>query len=323
MMAGRLLFLFTIAMLLFLNCFSDAPHENPLDPANGISLSGRVSRYYSNNAIANATVRLSPGNRIAITNSSGNYQFSEISPGMHTITVLTDGYSSQSAEINIENSTERNFALDSLPYFRDISLTTSHTTRWFPPDDIFSVQVETIGEDGDGSGDIDRVWLQIDQFSFSDTLQQITPGSNIFRGQILTSDLPIVNLQEMIGKPFHFFLKDLPGFTNSSLPQYITRIIDKTPQLISPTGLAIISSDTINFKWQSNVDIHFPFTQKIEIYSIDLGLKVDEVNDIGSDASDYLYTSPFSNGKYYWILYIVDEFGNRSGSKDHAFQVQM
>lgn len=311
-----------IGMLFILNCFSDAPRDNPLDPANGITLSGRVRRFYSSNAITNATVRLNPGNRISVTNGAGNYQFPDIPPGTYNLTVFADGYASDSSEINIETNSELNFALDSLPYFRNISLTTSHTTRFFPPDDIFSIQIETVGEDGDGVGDIDQVWFQIDQISFSDTLQQTAPGSNIYRGQVLAPDLPILNLQELIGKPFYFYIKDHPGFANASNSQYITRIIDRTPQIIAPFGLAIISSDTINFKWQANVDIHFPFTQKIEIYSIDLGLKVDEVSNISSDASDYLYTSPFSNGKYYWVLYIVDEFGNRSGSKEGSFQVQ-
>jgi len=323
-LAGKSVLLkIAIGLILILNCFSDAPRDNPLDPANGISLSGRVSRFYSNNAIANATVRLNPGNQISVTNGTGNYQFPDISPGAYNLTIVTDGYAADSAEINIENSTELNFALDSLPHFRNISLTTSHITHWFPPDDIYSMQVETVGQDGDGNGDIESVWLKIDQYNFSDTLQQTAPGSNIFRGQISAPELPINNLNELIGKPFRFFIKDLPGFTNSSLPQYISRIIEETPQLISPVGLTIISSDTINFKWQAIIDIHFPFAQKIEIYSVDLGLKVDEMSNINSDASEYLYTKPFSNGDYYWVLYIVDEFGNRSGSKEGSFRVQL
>lgn len=321
-LAGKLVLLkITIGSILILNCFSDAPRDNPLDPTNGISLSGRVSRFYSNSAIANATVRMNPGNRISITNGTGNYQFPDISPGSYNLTVVTDGYAADSTEINIQNNTELNFTLDSLPHFQNIGLITSHTTYWFL-DDIFSIQVETIGEDGDGIGDIESVWFKIVEYGFSDTLQRAAPSSNVFRGQIFAPDLPINNLQELIGKPFRFFIKDLPGFANSSLPQFITRIINETPQLLSPVGLSIISSDTINFKWQAIVNIHFPFTQKIEIYSIDLGLKVDEMSSINSDASEFLYTKPFSNGNYYWVLYIVDEFGNRSGSKEGSFRVQ-
>ncbi len=321
--ARTLLTKITIGAILFLNCFSDAPRDNPLDPANGISLSGKVSRFYSNDAIPNATIRLKPGNQISITNGEGSYRFSDISPGMYSLTALTEGFASDTAEINIESNSEINFSLDSLSYFRNISLTSSHMIHWFPPDDMYSIHIETIGEDGDGSGDIDKVWFNIDQINFSDTLQRTAPGSNVFRGHIPALDMPIANLQELIGIPIHFFIKDLPGYTNASTPFYISRIIEETPRLISPVGLSIISSDTIDFRWQAITTIQFPFSHKIEIFSIDLGLKVDEISNINSDTSAYTYNTPLSNGDYYWVLYIVDEFGNLSGSKEGSFRVQL
>lgn len=311
------------AIVLILNCFSDAPRDNPLDPANGVSFSGTVRRIYSNDVLQNASVRLSPGNRISITNSNGRYQFSDIAPGSYKALVFADGFSSDTAEVNIEKNIEINFSLDSLPYFRNVFLTTSHITHWFPPDDTYSIVLEATGYDGDGTGDIKVVWYGIESINFSDTLQRVAPGSNIFRGQAVATSLPLTNLHELIGKPFRFFIEDIPGKATESSPHFITRIIEETPQLISPVSLAIISSFPITFKWQPVTNVQFTFTQRIEIYSIGLGLKVDEMSSIASNMSEYIYSSPLSNGDYYWVLYIMDELGNQSGSKEGSFRVQL
>lgn len=322
-MALRFFLFITSGIFLIFGCFSDAPRDNPLDPANGISLSGGVKRFYSNNAVPNADVRLKPGNLVSMTDNAGNFRFSGISPGAYTLTVSADGFSSDTSAVNIEKNLRVDFSLDSLPHFRNISVFTTHITHWFPPDDIYSVVMEATGYDGDGTGDIKDVWFRIDPINFSDTLQRVAPGSNTFRGQAAASSLPVINLQELIGKPFAFFISDIPGNSSESSPHFISRIIEETPQLIAPVGLAVITSFPITFRWQAMPNIPFPFTQKIEIYSIGLGLKVDEMSSIGSNMSEYVYNSPLSNGDYYWVLYIVDELGNQSGSKEGSFRVQI
>lgn len=268
-------------------------------------------------------MRLTPGNRISITNQNGLYQFSKVQPGLYQLNVFADGFSINTAEVNVTTNTEVNFALDSLPYFGDITITTSHISHWFPPEDVYSVQFQATGIDGDGIGDISKVWYEIEDPSYLDTLQQLSPGSNIFRGQAIAQNLPVITLHELIGKPFRFFIEDIPGYLNVSSSQFISRIIDDTPQLISPTGLVTISSFPITFKWTTINTIPFPFTLRIEIYSIDLGLRVEEINNIESIANEFSYSTPLSNGDYYWVLYIVDEYGNRSSSKESSFRIQI
>jgi hypothetical protein len=224
--------------------------------------------------------------------------------------------------VNVTTNTEVNFVLDSLPYFSDIRITTSHVSHWFPPEDVYSLQFQATGIDGDGVGDISKVWYEIENPVYTDSLQQLAPGSNIFRGQVIAQNLPVMTLHELIGKPFWFFIKDIPGYTSVSSPQFISRIIEDTPQLISPTGLVIISSFPITFKWTAINTIPFPFSLRIEIYSIDLGLRVEEINNIESTTNEFIYSTPLSNGDYYWILYIVDEYGNRSSSKESSFRIQ-
>ena len=282
-----------------------------------------MKRLYSNSGLSNAQVRLTPGNRISVTDQNGLYQFSQIQPGLYQLNVFADGFSINTAEVNVTTNTEVNFALDSLPYFSDVTITTSHISHWFPPEDVYSLQFQATGIDGDGIGDISRVWYEIEDPIYTDSLQKLVPGSNVFLGQVIAQNLPVMTLHELIGKPFRFFIEDIPGYLNISSSQFISRIIDDTPLLISPTGLVTISSFPITFKWTAFNTIPFSFSLSIEIYSIDLGLQVGEINDIESTANELIYSTPLSNGDYYWVLYIVDEFGNRSSSKESSFRIQI
>lgn len=270
---------------------------------------------------------MTPGNRVAHTDKNGDYGFSDIPPGSYRLIVSAEGYASDTVMTNIEQNTNIDFVLDSLPYLTDISLTTIHVFRWFPPpNDIYSIQLEVIGEDGDGIGDIDRVWYEIESFGFVDTLQQVSPGSPLFRGQVREMQLPVTSLHELIGKPFRFHIIDLPGYTTASTPRFISRIIEETPQLISPVGLSIVPPDSVTFRWQPASSVQFPFTYRIEIYRISVGLRVHEIQNIPSSADMHLYNDSnnvlLGGEDYYWLLYIVDEYGNRSSSGEGAFRVQ-
>jgi hypothetical protein len=306
-----------------ISCISEAPRDNPLDPANGLTVSGNISRIYTNNPPKNAIVFLQPENLTIITGDDGRYTFSNLKPGNYQLSSTAPGFSEDSATIDLQQNAQIDLVLDSLPYFRDIKITTHHVSRWFPPDDMYSIRYETTASDGDGDGDIEKVWLQIESIAYTDTLQRSSPGSNIFKGEAFTSDLSINSLHELIGKPFVFFVNDLPGQIVKSTNQFLSRIIEDTPQLVSPIGLEDLNSFPITFTWQAIINISYSYSLKIEIFSISLGLKVDEVNDIPFDATTAQFSGPLSTGDYYWILYIIDEFGNSSTSREGSFRIQL
>jgi len=306
-----------------IGCISDAPRDNPLDPANGLMVSGNISRIYTNNPPENAVVFLQPENLTLIVNDDGGYTFSNLKPGVYQLSSTAPGYSADSATFDLQQNTKVNLVLDSLPFFRDIKLTTHHVSRWFPPDDLYSIRYEAAASDGDGDGDINKVWLKIESIAYTDTLQRSSPGSNIFKGEAFTLDLSINSIHQLIGKPFTIYVKDLPGQIVESKDQFLLRIIEDIPQLVSPIGLEVLNSFPINFVWQAIVNISYSYSLKIEIYSISLGLKVDEVNNILSNATTAQFGGPLSTGDYYWILYIIDEFGNSSTSREGSFRIQL
>jgi len=66
------------------------------------TISGHVSA--ANEAAANATVTLQPGNKIAITDDNGYYRFSNLENGKYTITVSLVGYTLKKEEVNMDNN---------------------------------------------------------------------------------------------------------------------------------------------------------------------------------------------------------------------------
>ena len=233
-----------------INCYfllsgcGDAPRDNPLDPVNGIRLSGSVQRFYENTSINDAIITLKPGNFIGRTGSNGSYLIENISPGTYTIVCQKEGFLADSVEITLQQQDVANFRLDALPFFTEISITTQHRVSFINSLDTFFVEIEVTASDPDNPRDVDSVRYQIDAFGFADTLLRINPQQQRFIGQLATSDLGIASLEELNGRPFVFFVKDLPGAVVPSEPQFITRIIQDTPEARFPIN---------------NISINLPF----------------------------------------------------------------
>ena len=75
-----------------------AYHPPPAQPTGAVS--GRVSSASGGTAIAGATVRDSGGTS-SITDGSGGYTISGLTPGSHTVTVSTTGYAPSTQSVNV------------------------------------------------------------------------------------------------------------------------------------------------------------------------------------------------------------------------------
>ncbi len=314
---------FGIIIVLFLaGCGGDAPRDNPLDPVNGIEVTGRVERFYTTNAIQGAMITLKPVNLITLSDASGNFIIQgDIPGGDYLLTCRADGFQSDSLPVTLPFNNKVTFKLDALPYFTNISLTTHHISRFFPPDDLFLVQISVSVDDSDGSGDVAQVTMQIPDFSFVDTLTRISPQEQQFITQLEPHLIGLTSLGELIGKPFVFQAQDLPGAVNQSDAAFITRIIDETPLTQFPAG-GVTLSPPIEFQW-SSVTVPFSFSYMIEIYQsfINFSTLVDAITNIPPDKTSFTYTNALPAGNFFWVIYIVDEFGNRSRSKESSFVI--
>lgn len=316
-----------ILLYLLLNCFSDAPRDNPLDTGNNMpkyQLNGFVQTYYpnlTNSFLRNARITLVPSNEFSISDADGYFFFNNLSPGTYVIYCQATGFVEDSMEIKIENNKQVNFRLDGLPYFKNISISTHHISRWFPVDDLYFLQFAVAAGDTDGVEELDIAEFEIADYSIRDTLDQsVTAGK--FDFTFFLNDYGIASLHQLIGKPFMFYIKDNFGATQASDKQYINRIIEETPVLLAPVELTVIQSIPFNIQWE-RIFLPYPFTLKIEIFRIVSGLniKVAEIPNISGELDTYSYGNVLSPGDYFWTLYIKDEFGNESRSKEGSFRI--
>lgn len=307
-------------VILFYGCSSDAPRDNPLDPVNGLRIEGKVERYYETSAIREAMLLLKPINKTALSAADGSFAIENISPGNYTLLCRAAGFSPDSVELNIQQSTVSNFKLNGLPYFRDISLTTHHISSFSVPNDNFYVLLNVAADDHDNRSDVKTVWYRIENFGFADTLFEDNPQEKTFSGELDIRDLGISSFQQLEGKPFTFFVEDLPEAVTVSEQFFISRIITMTPTGQSPLNVAV--TPPLEFKWDG-LSLPFTFSFKIEIKKINFSFftLVGEVNNISAGDTTATFGNPLEQGEYFWVLYIVDEFGNRSRSLENPFIV--
>ncbi len=318
--------LYLIPILIVLaGCVSDAPHDNPLDAQNGsadLSLNGQVLTYYPPyRPLPGAEVILLPENRLALCDDQGSFAFKNVAPGSFQIIARAQGFAPDTVSLELTASQTQNIHLDALPRFQSVTIRSHHLAQWFPVEDAYYLEIQVRATDPDGLGDVQNVYYSIPDLNFVDTLlAQAQPGQ--FGKMMAQKELPVTNLSQIIGKTFDFTVTDQPGHQMTSPGHFLPRIVEQTPQLVSPVGLETVSGDTIRFEWQK-VYLNYDITFKIELFQINLGVftLITTIEHIPSTENSYVYTAGLPAGQYFWRVYIVDEFGDTSGSKEAAFQV--
>ncbi|NOX38407.1 MAG: carboxypeptidase-like regulatory domain-containing protein [Calditrichaeota bacterium] len=327
----NLFLLFAMTWVVGLNCISNAPHENPLDPDNpntSLTLKGQVLTLYPPyQGIPGVNIWLEPLHRFTQTNPAGEFVFNDLKSGDYTVIAHREGYDSDTVAVNLADHTVLEIYLDALPQFQRISLTTHRYGRYFPPDDLYFLLIDILVSDLDGNSDIVKMEYEIADLGFQDTLRLVEfPDAYTARFvvQRTPEDYTVPSLHTLIGKAFTFQVEDKPGERTTSPPYYLTRIVETLPVVVRPTGLENISTtqDTIQFQWES-VYLPYPFTFRVEIYRLDFGVTtlVQRMEGIAADQTMVAYRNDLKPGDHFWVVYIVDEYGNTSRSREGAFRI--
>jgi hypothetical protein len=322
----------TILLFAFLmtSCFNNADRDNPLDPRsnkyqNFGSLVGHVYTYYAPfQPIASALITLNPGPQTTIANQEGEFALINIEPGNYFVTVNCPGYASDTAQVQIQSNktTSIQFNLDGLPQLDTLILSSGFQHEHFPFEPTQILDITAKVHDPDGPADVATVSFVIPSFDFKDTLDfSLIIGT--FQKKIEEKDLTINHIEELLGQPFFIEITDKVGKRCRYGPQYLFRVIDDEPEIISPKGSAVVGNQPI-LKWQS-FQLPFSFTFKVEIYFI----KEDQIlypaiygfSGISPEISEFQLGTRLPTGLYLWVVSIVDIWGNWSRSKPATFQV--
>lgn len=327
----RQLFLGIIFALGWVGCVSDAPRVNPLDPAHAgsarLQISGKVEHLNNSAPVPEALLFLTPGNMVAQSDMSGFFNISgSIAPGAYSLACVAEGFAPDTLRFTIRQDTSVIFKLNILPVFEHISLTTDHEASFVPPDNFF-LNVDVLVSDADALGNVEATWFDIPATGHRDTLQEIASvqGQRFFK-RIEAVDLGVSSLKELIGKPLVFYARDGQGAVAASGGRYLTRIIDDPPRPLAPITVPPQPPVSVPFRFEWDfISEPFPFEYAVEIYlNVPVALPPEvQIDGISSDSTGYFFNPPsFNAGEYYWVLYIVDEFGNRSRSLQRVLNIE-
>jgi hypothetical protein len=307
-------------------CALDAPHDNPLDPEsasyrNAVDVTGTVTTFYAPyRPISSVLVLALSSGSASLTDQNGRFKVSALPTGEYDLSASKTGYAADTVRITVRTGTvdEVSFHLDALPTFSNLSATTSHIAQWWPGE-IYQADFAAVVVDDDGTSDIDSVFVVVDSIRRS---MSYSPIDRRFHASLKSDELPSSNLHWLDAKPILILARDRPGNAASSPELLIVRIIEETPVAVSPSGLDTASASP-TLGWIATYQ-PYPFTYEVEVVRVDAGYQTSvwKQTNIVNTSTSISVTTSLSTGTYYWTLAIVDEYGNRSRSKEASFIVQ-
>ena len=270
---------------------------------------------------------LQPGDFVTQSDASGRYQFDmSAADGAFDLSCTPDGYASDTISVQLTRgeTATADFGLNALPKFENIRLLSDNEATFLFEQGRRYVNLSAAVSDLDGQTDIKLVWCEWPDFGVRDTLR-FAPLENAYVSRSRESQLGISNLETLVGKSAWFYAEDQQGAIVKSEVQTIRRVIWTIPKGEEPRGT---TTQPFNFTWTRPDSVRgtrFPLTYTVEIY-IDSPVffpPEDVISDIPIETTSLSYNNPAleSGQSYYWVLYFVDEFGNRSRSFQNALVI--
>lgn len=311
-------------------CLGEAEHSNPLDPnADDFEevgpLFGKTTRYYPPfAAVENAEVRLSPGPFMASSDADGSFAFDGVPVGEYRLAAVKDGFASDTQTVYVElgaSTGDVQVRMAGLPEIREVSLRTTRVSRWYPPDDLFLLEVRALVEDADGLSDLDRVWFEIPGHGYLRELSE-TAIAGRYAASLPADSLPADNLFALQGAEMRVGTRDDAGFQDTSGPYQLVRIIEYTPVALEPQGQQNVGTTTPTFIWEDAV-LPYDYTYRLDIVRDQANVQtvVTTIDGISQDSTRYKVETPLASGTYFWTVSVVDSYGNRSRSREAGFIV--
>ncbi len=312
-----------LMLLLFFGC--DAPRENPLDPENPnnvfTSLNGVVRTVkVPNEPINGVNVFWPNANVVVQTNSLGNFYIEDLFPKDGYLYFEKTGYSPDSVFVEWNNMKNINIVqqLNSIPKLVSGKLTSSVENRiGFPDVQVYRLIVETIITDEEN--DVDSVFIKNDELGFRGILSNVSV--TVFQNQFAPSQMNLTSIDHIIGKEFDVVAKDAVGKTFVIGKLSVKRIIKELIETIAPSNNEVVQ-DSVVLNWRRFAP-GYPFTYSLGIFTNTIAPElVWEVKDVSSQEIIYKVTGNILPGSYFWVVWVIDEFGNKARSKPASFIIE-
>ncbi len=296
-----------------------APRDNPFDPRSQFAfanLSGRVFDLRGETPLCDIWISVDDSD-ITLTDSSGTFEF-YLNSGTHSVKVRGEGIADYDTVLTLAKGEFDTLYLhvDRLPHISEVKLTSVHLASVIWGDD-YMLNASCRVTDPDGVYEIDSVLLDLPDTVF------IMEAANMDSFSIIVPEslLPEGQLHELVGTPIYIVAKDIHGGMEVSEPIYLSRIIYEIPEAVSPSG-GVVTPNRPVLIWHS-MDVNYSVSYEIELYSAPVGQPPSLIMRVSS-IEDTVFQIPeaIPPGYYYWFVFGVDEFGNKSRSIGSLFVVQ-
>ncbi len=321
---------FTLIIFVVLGGIScNAPRTNPLDPLNPDYNYGTIEGVVQTigfpfTGISNVKVTWENANLIAVTDANGKFRLSNIPIKDGNIVFSKSGYKGDTLNI-VWGYSKRYFAqvfFNNIPVLDSVSIYTVVENQFVPPP-ISTLFVNAWITDHDG--DVDSVFVYNEALNLRKPLLFI-PEDGAYQTTVTENELNGNNIEGTIGLDLSIVTKD--KFQNEFIigSDRVTRIIKDEVSGLKPSTDSTIAdtSQPVIFKW-SKFNAGYSFKYMIEVYSYTTfsnPVLIHTKLNISSDSTSYTLPQTLSDGNYYWVIWIIDQFQNRSRSKQTGFRIQ-
>ena len=310
---------FIIAFATVWGCMPNAERDNPFDPkSDGYrdegKLAGRISRSAQpSEGIEGVTVSLNPPKGIGTTDGNGLYSIDNIPSGHYVVTASKTEFlpDSVSVQVTAGQSDTVDFTLNGRPHFLETRITSEHT-KSFTGEDVYFFHFDAQVNDADGLSDIDSVVVRVAALGFRTELI-LESNTNRFSVTVFPEEITESSLEALVGKEAIFLVTDANGFTSESSPTYLIRIIHESPSTVSPVDRDQVDPQP-RLVWNP-FSAPFAFTYTAEINAFPAVWSWSQEGISPSDTTITVNDTLDSRWSYFWVVSVVDEYGNFSQSQ--------
>ena len=312
----------TLAWLgMTLSC--EAPRHNPLDPKNPdgpfASIAGSVQTLsLPHRSIHGVYVRWSPEGKMVLSDAKGVFLLDHLLPQDGYLCFSSPDYRSDSVKITWQDAKHQSLQmyLNHLPQMEQAAFFSSVLHR-YPNLQSYTMTIQTWIQDPDM--DIDSVWVEGKTSPLRGRLSyDVTEKS--FSKTFSSLELAQISLAGLVGQELTVHLADVFGYYHLVGVITLKRLVLEEVAYVQPSSYAITSSRP-RLQWKK-LQPGFPFSYLLEVYTDEMvATRIWRKADISSDAVEWTVDQELGSGDYFWVIWCVDEFGNRSRSKPASFTV--
>jgi hypothetical protein len=311
-----------LVSLAHLHC--DAPRNNPLDPKNSNStyagLEGVVQTLsIPNLPIPQVKVFWKNDGRMVETSDDGRFAIRDLAAVDGWLLFSKDGYLADSLLVSWQNrkSVTVQMMLNALPRLNSLAIYSVILHRY---PSLQTSQMIVQARVSDSDGDLDSVTVECTSLRFK-RLLAYNVDSGSYEKTITTYDLGVKSLDQVVGASFEIKVRD--KFSHRFLlgADCVKRIIRQEVEFDSPSGYQIVPlAPTLRWK---DFAPGFDFEFRIEIFTDEISPQmVWEKSGISPDSTSFTVDRILPEGDYFWVIWCIDEYQNRSRSKPASFTVE-